>query len=67
MKKTNDMADEVAKQECSNNKCYTSAFRYIYIQNMLANPRKSLQFVKKNLEQKFLYLYKKGMIFFLVY
>ena len=31
MKKTNDMADEVAKQECSNNKYYTSAFRYIYI------------------------------------
>ena len=44
MKKTNDMTDEVAKQECSNNKCYTSAFRYIYIYiyNMLANPRKSL-------------------------
>ena len=44
MKKTNDIADEVAKQECSNNKCYTSAFRYIYIYiyNMLANPLKSL-------------------------
>ena len=32
MKKTNAMADEVAKQECSNNKCYTSAFIYIYIE-----------------------------------
>ena len=31
MKKTNDMADEVAKQECSNNKYYTSTFKYIYI------------------------------------
>ena len=73
MKKTNDVADEVAQPERRNNKCYVSTFRYIYIyiyiyiQNMLANPRKSLQFVKKNLEQKFLYLYKKGMIFFLVY
>ena len=31
MKKTNYMTDEVAKQECSNNKYYTSAFRDIYI------------------------------------
>ena len=31
MKKTNDMADEVVKQECNNNKCYTLTFRYIYI------------------------------------
>ena len=31
MKKTNDVADEVAQPECSNNKCYVSTFRYIYI------------------------------------
>ena len=30
MKKT-DVADEVAQQECSNNKCYASAYIYIYI------------------------------------
>ena len=25
------MGADVAQQECSNNKCYASAFRYIYI------------------------------------
>ena len=30
MKKT-DVADKVAQQECSNNKCYASAYIYIYI------------------------------------
>ena len=30
MKKT-DVVDEVAQQECSNNKCYASTFIYIYI------------------------------------
>ena len=30
MKKT-DVADEVAQQECNNNKCYASAYIYIYI------------------------------------
>ena len=29
MKKTNDVVNEVAKQECSNNKCYISVLRYI--------------------------------------
>ena len=29
MKKTNDVADEVAQQERNNNKCYISTFRYI--------------------------------------
>ena len=29
MKKTNDVADEVAQQERNNNKCYVSTFRYI--------------------------------------
>ena len=28
MKKTNDVADEAAQQEHSNNKCYASIFRY---------------------------------------
>ena len=27
----NDVATDVAQQECSNNKCYALAFRYIYI------------------------------------
>ena len=31
MKKTNDVTDEVAQQERSNNKYYVSTFRYIYI------------------------------------
>ena len=31
MKKKNDMANDVAQLEHSNNKCYASAFRYIYI------------------------------------
>ena len=31
MKKTNDVADEMAQQERSNSNCYTSVFRYIYI------------------------------------
>ena len=31
MKKTNDMADEVVKQKCNNNKLYTITFIYIYI------------------------------------
>ena len=31
MKKTNDVMDEVAQLERSNNKCYVSAFRYIQI------------------------------------
>ena len=31
MKKTNDVADKVAQQECSNNKCYASTFKYIMI------------------------------------
>ena len=26
-----DVADEVAQQECNNNKCYASAYIYIYI------------------------------------
>ena len=26
-----DVAANVAQQECNNNKCYASAFRYIYI------------------------------------
>ena len=30
-KKKSDMVDDVAQLECSNNKCYVSAFRYIYI------------------------------------
>ena len=30
-KKDNDMDIDVAQLECSNNKCYVSAFRYIYI------------------------------------
>ena len=29
MKKTNDVADKVAQQDCSNNKCYALTFRYI--------------------------------------
>ena len=29
MKKTNDVMDEVAQWECSNNNCYASNFRYI--------------------------------------
>ena len=29
MKKTNDVADEVAQQECSNNNCYSSTQIYI--------------------------------------
>ena len=29
MKKTNDMADEMAQQKYSNNNCYPSVFRYI--------------------------------------
>ena len=29
MKKNNDIVDELAQQERSNNKCYDSAFRYI--------------------------------------
>ena len=29
MKKTNDVADKVAQQEFSNNKCYASTFKYI--------------------------------------
>ena len=28
MKKTNDIADEVAQRECKNNNCYASVFRY---------------------------------------
>ena len=31
MKKTNDVADEVAQRKCSNNNYYASAFKYIYI------------------------------------
>ena len=31
MKKTNDVADEMAQQERSNSNYYTSVFRYIYI------------------------------------
>ena len=30
-KKNNDVVDEVAQQECSNNKFYISAYIYIYI------------------------------------
>ena len=30
-KKKSDKVDDVAQLECSNNKCYVSAFRYIYI------------------------------------
>ena len=30
-KKDNDMTINVAQLECNNNKCYTSAFIYIYI------------------------------------
>ena len=29
MKKTNDVADEMAQQKHSNNNCYPSVFRYI--------------------------------------
>ena len=29
MKKTNNVADEIAQQERNNNKCYVSTFRYI--------------------------------------
>jgi len=29
MKMINDVTDKVAQQECSNNNCYVSAFRYI--------------------------------------
>ena len=27
----NDVVTDLAQQKCSNNKCYASAFRYIYI------------------------------------
>ena len=30
MKKTNDVEDMTAQQECSNNNCYTSVFKYKY-------------------------------------
>ena len=41
MKKTNDVADEVAQPKRSNNKCYASAFRYIQID---LNPQLKLIF-----------------------
>ena len=35
MKKTNDVADEIAQQERSNSNCYTSVFRYIYVYRLI--------------------------------